>query len=88
MESRPAVTPLADLKKIKTAVYRAILTKKPRLSGGVTIYTTVEGANRVDIPATMDVTVSALQNSPGQSRTNLVLGQLSSLIVRLGLHHP
>ena len=88
MESRPAITQLTHLKKIKTAGCRTILAKKPRLKGGVTIHTTVEGANRVDIPATMDITVSALQNLPGQPRTHLDLGQLSSLIVGLQLHHP
>ena len=88
MESRPAITQLTHLKKIKTAGCRTILAKKPRLKGGVAIHTTVEGANRVDIPATMDITVSALQNLPGQPRTHLDLGQLSSLVVRLGLHHP
>ena len=64
MESRPAITPLAHLKKIKTAGCRAILAKKPRLKGGAAIHTPVEGANLVDIPPIMDIIESALQNLP------------------------
>ena len=64
------------------------LQQKPRLKGGVTIHTTVEGANLSDIAAMMDIIVSAPQNLPGQPRAHLDLGQLSSLIVGLQLHHP
>ena len=52
------------------------------------VYTTVEGANLSDIAAMMDIIVSAPQNLPGQPRAHLDLGQLSSLIVGLQLHHP
>ena len=80
--------PINSSKENKNSWLSSDLSEKPRLKGGAAIHTTVEGANRVDIPATMDITVSALQNLPGQPRTHLDLGQLSSLVVRIQLHHP
>ena len=80
--------PINSSKENKNSWLSSDLSEKPRLKGGAAIHTPVEGANLVDIPPIMDIIESALQNLPGQPRTHLDLGQLSSLVVGRQLHHP